>query len=86
MIPELHGKHYYMELPDNHYANIAQDLINDNYALKDEIFNICYIDGKVVIISNAACCGKYGPGFRGDKYHEWERIKTHMYKLIKEES
>ena len=84
MISAFHGKYYYMELPNNDYARIAQDLISNSDSLKDEIFEICYIDGRVVIVSDAAVCGKNGPGFRGNKYHEWERIKNTMYKLIKE--
>ena len=81
MIGELHGKHYYMELVSYQEAVNVLELIANNETLNDKIFNIKkYPNGKWVIYSECPCENKIGKGFRGDLYHEWERVKQIVYR------
>jgi len=87
MIKEFHGKYYYIEFKSKRNALlIATDLLT-NKELKDEDFYLMERpEGNFVIVSGRHCNNGTEKGFRGSKYHEWERIKARARKLEKEES
>ena len=81
MIEAFHGKYYYVECKNNDEANTFLDSIDKEESLKNERFEICYIDGKVVVVSDCKL-----ETFRGDKYIAWERVKRKLYSGRRKES
>ena len=87
MLSKFHGKHYYIEFNSKAKALIVLDALANSKTLKDEKFELVSYSNKCVIVSERLCfsIGKE-EGFRGKKYHEWERIKAFANKIKKEES
>lgn len=76
IIPELHGKHYYMVLQTYQEVVTVQDLIISFDVLDDETFTITKHPYGYWILYSDAKCGE----FRGPKYRAWEKIKSKIYR------
>lgn len=73
---KLHGKHYYMTLRDENEMNYMKELLNNSEYLSEEDFHFDIDEARIICCSEATC-----ETFRGPLYHEWERIKSYIYRM-----
>ena len=73
---KLHGKHYYMTLRDENEMNYMKELLRKSDFLSEGDFRFAGDESCIICCSEATC-----ETFRGPLYHEWERIKSNIYRM-----
>jgi len=89
MIKKLHGKYYYIEVPNTKIGNKILDLAYSDmiFIARGITFRMKHTEGKFYIIPVKDLKEEVPVGaFRGVLYSSYEKFKAHAYKIIKEES